>query len=318
MKIKKVLAPILLSAVLILQSGCAIFHSDGKNSRQEETARTRVENVETLIDKNVTATLDELANISYGVDYALSKEQQPSNPVQVARDLNTRAMALSGAPSLEEVKSMKTMIDDLTSQLKSERAKGQKLLEEKDLQITTLQTQTELLQEAKDAEIDKYMKLAQETAARADEIQSQLDKMNDFFGLGAVFYGLKRFFTRIAWLLGIGSILYIVLRFASMSNPFASAIFSLFDQIMSWFVHLIKVLAPRALEVAGQTATSVANSYKNAMSKMVKNIKVLKERQEAAGLENKKYTLDELLVEFSKSMNDDEKKMVDEIKRNVS
>jgi hypothetical protein len=100
-----------------------------------------------------------------------------------------------------------------------------------------------------------------------------------------------------------------------MSNPIAASIFSIFDQIMSWFVNLIRVLAPKALAVAGQTATAVADKYKQVMFKMIDNIEALQQMQKRDPTH--KFTIDELLSELSKSMNDEEKKMIDKVKRDI-
>jgi len=307
---------LLLVAIMYYTTGCAIFGGGkNKNANREESARAKVENVETLIGANLKDKINEIANLNYGVDYALSKEAVPSKNIQVAKDLNSRSMSLSGAPTVEEMKKMQQMIDDLTSQLADEKERGTKALENKDAEISAIQLESKMLVEAKDAEIRKYMKIAADTAARADAIQTQLDKMNSFFGLGAIWYGFKRLITRMAWILGIGSILYLVLRFASMSNPLAASIFSIFDTMMSWVINVIKVLAPKALEVAGNTATTVANKYRDTMVKMVDNIEALKQIQKKDP--TKKFTIDELLTELSKSMDKDEKDMVSKIKSDI-
>lgn len=310
---KHIIALVLLAGLL---TGCATTQKIfGKKSTAESKAKAKVESVESQIGSNLKDKLDQVANLTYGIGYALSKEEAPSKAVEVAKDLTSRATSLTGAPTLEEMKKMKAMIDDLTSQLATERERGAKALEAKDTEIYEVQLQSKLLVEAKDKEIQKYMRLAQETAMKADAIQAKLDDMNSFFGLGAIWYGLKKLVVSLAWFLGIGSILYLVLRFASMSNPIAASIFSIFDTIMSWVVNCIKVLAPKALEVAGHTATVVANKYRDAMTKMIDNIEALKEIQKRDP--TKKFTIDELLTELSKAMNTDEKAMVEKIKRDI-
>jgi chromosome segregation ATPase len=187
MKPKTLFISILLAGLLIL-TGCAtFFKSNGKNTKAEEKARTGVENVETKIVENAKDKMEEVAKLSYGVDYALNKEENPSKNVEAAKDLNTRVQSLTGAPTLEEVKNMRQLIDDLTSNLNSERERGQKSLEDKDLEIKRIQSNSALLVEAKDAEIRKYMKIAEDTAGKADIIQGKLNKMDSFFGLGEVF-----------------------------------------------------------------------------------------------------------------------------------
>lgn len=312
---KRTVIEILLIGFLLLSSGCSIFSPKGRIAAKEVNARSKVENVESMIQSNVKEKLDQVGNISYGIQYALDKEKEPSQNVKVAKDLSARALSLTGSPTVEEINKMRKMIDDLTSQLKDEKDRGEKALADKDDEIYQIQLQSKALKEAKDEEIRKYMKIAQDTAARADAIQSELDKMDRFFGLGAVFYGLKRFVLRMAWILGIGSLLYLILRLASASNPIAASIFAIFDQAMSWFVHIIKLLAPKAVEIAGHTATAITDSYKKAMFKVVDCIEALKAQQQNDP--NKKFTLNELLTEISKSLNDDEKKMIDKIKRDI-
>lgn len=292
--------------------GCTTI---GKKSAKETSARSKIENVDSLITSNLRNKFDQLANIHYGVDYALSKEDNPSKNVEVAKNLNHRAISLSGAPSIDDVKRTQKMVDDLVSELRTERQRGLKALEMKDGEIYTLQVQSQALVVAREAEIKKYMKMAADIAARADLIQDELDKMNRYLGLGAVFYGLKKFTISVAWILGIGSILYLVLRFASMSNPLAASIFSIVDIIMSWFVNMIRIIAPKSLEVAGQTASTIANKYRNTMVKMIDGIQYLKEKQKEGP--EKKYTLDELLTEFSKLMNDEEKFMIEKVKKDI-
>ncbi len=314
--VKQVIFGFIVAAMLIILSGCATTEKIfGKKASAEADAKASVVNVETLLGANLKEKLEQVANISYGVGYALGKEANPSQAVEIAKELNSRAASLTGAPTLEEMKKMKQMIDDLTSELATERERGSKALEDKDSEIYGLQLKSKLLVEAKDKEIQKYMKLSQDTALKADAMQSKLDDMNSFFGFGAIWYGLKKFVISMSWIIGIGSIIYLVLRFASMSNPLAASIFSIFDTIMSWCVNMIKVLAPKALEVAGQTATRVANGYRDAMTKMIDNIEALKEMQKRDP--SKKFTIDEFLDELSKSLDTTEKAMVDKIKRDI-
>ena len=317
MYIKNTILVCSLLVSFIFLSGCVVPRQKGQLSANEALSRTRIENVETLIGSNIKDKLDQVAAISYGVDYALNKEVEPSENVLAAKDINTRAMSLTGIPSVEEMKNMRQMIDNLTSQLMSEREKGVISLRQKDTQIYALQLESRVLVATKDAEIRRYMKMAQDVASRADAIQYELDKMDSFMGLGAIWYGAKRLVTRLAWIMGIGSILFIVLRIASLSNPIAASIFSIFNIIGSWFINILKMVFPKALELAGGTATSVFNAYRTTMFKIVDGIQTLKERQKVLGDKDKKFTLDELFIELEKMMGDDDKKRVDEIKRNL-
>jgi len=117
--------------------------------------------------------------------------------------------------------------------------------------------------------------------------------------------------------LGIGSILFLILRFASLSNPIAASVFSVFEMILSWGINFIKIIAPKALNFAGATSTLIFEKYKGTMKKLVDGIETLQERQKSLGEINKKYTLDELMVEFSKLLNDEEKALISKTKQEI-
>lgn len=289
-----------------------MFSSKGKAAKAEERGRERIANVDNRLNANLADKMDAIASLAYGTDYALSKVNEPSREVEVARDINKRVASIAGSPTLDQMKDMQDTIDKLTSQLATERTEGKEKLSEKDQVISNLQNEAKALAVAKESEIRKYMQVAKAAAAAADAYKVELDKMNRWFGLGAVFYGLKKFIISSMWILGIGGILFVVLRIAASGNPVCAAIFGIFEQIAAWFINAVKVVFPKALQFAGHTANTVLNVYKSTLTKIVDNIQVVKDRATASG---KTPSLDEVLDEVAKSMNDDEKQIVEEIKK---
>jgi hypothetical protein len=312
MATKKLLIPIVAALSLLVLTSCAVFTSKGKAAKAEEAGRARIANVDARLATNLADKMDAIAGLAYGTDYALSKVNEPPREVQVARDMNQRVVSLAGSPTVEKMKEMQETIDKLTSMLATERDEGKLRLSEKDAQISALQDETKALNAAKDSEVRKYMLAAQEAAASADAYKVELDKMNKWFGLGAVFYGLKKFLISSMWVLGIGGILFIILRIVSFSNPAAASIFSLFSTVASWFVRGIEFLIPKAVETAGHVSSAIFNGYKSTLWKIVDGVQIVKERAKASG---KEPSINEMLDEVAKSMNDEEKKIVDEIKK---
>lgn len=309
---KKVIYPLIAILGIILLTSCAVLTNKGKAAKAEEAGRARIANVDAAINSNLADKMDAIAGLAYGTDYALSKVNDAPREVQVARDMNQRVVSLAGSPTVDKMKEMQETIDKLTSMLAIERDEGKVKLSEKDAEISALQSQTKVLTAAKDAEVRKYMTAAQEAAAAADAYKTELDKMNSWLGLGAVWYGLKRFIVSSMWILGIGGILFIILRLVSYSNPVAASIFSLFSTIASWFIRGIEFLVPKAVETAGHVSGAIFNSYKSTLWKIVDGVQIVKERAKASG---KQPSIDEMLDEVAKSMNDEEKKVVDEIKK---
>lgn len=303
---------LVIFSILYLSTGCALFNPSGAASRNEAKNRNKIVNLDSQISSNAFQKLDNIAGLAYGVNYSLNKVNDPPREMTVALDLNQRIMSLSGSPSIEAMKDMQLTIDKLTSDLEKERNVGKKMLNEKDKEISANQNQTKTLMAEKDTLIAHYMKDAKEAAANADAYKVELDKMDEWFGLGAVWYGVKKFVTSSLWVIGIGSLLFFILRIASMSNPIAASIFSIFNMIGSWIINVIKVIVPKAVDIAGHVTTDAFNAYKSTLTKIVDAIQSAKTTAIAAG---KEPNLEDVLDQVAKSMNEDEKAIVTEIKK---
>jgi hypothetical protein len=308
---RKLFLPLIVGLILLTSTSCTIFTSKGKVAIAEEKSRTRIVNVEGQIVANTTEKLNEIAGLAYGTDYALSKVNNPPREVSVARDINQRVTSLAGSPTIERMKEMQETIDKLVSILATERNEGKIKLDGKDAQISAIQLESKLLVETKESEIRKYMLTAQEAAANADAYKTELNKMDSWMGLGAVWYGIKKFIISSMWILGIGSLLFFVLRIASVSNPVCGAIFSIFEQMVAWIIRSISYIFPKALTFAGHVSSSLYSSSQLLLQKIIDNIQNLKQIEQKMGHE---ITLKELFVELDKSMDVAEKKAIAEIK----
>jgi hypothetical protein len=305
------LLPILLTVLLLLTS-CASDGVSGKKSRAEEQSRQRITQVDKSLGTNVAAKIDMIAELAYGTDFVLGKVNEPPKEVTVARDINKRIVSLSGSPNIERMKEMEKMIEDLTSTLATTRVEGMAALNHKDTEIVALQDETRILLGAKEGEIGKYMARAQEAAMAADTFKAELKDYQGWLGLKAVFKGLWQFAKSSMWILLIGSVLFLLLRFAAGANPIAAAVFGVFNMIGSWFVSIIKVVVPKSVEMAGHTSATVFNAYKSTMVKLVDGIEATRDRAKARG---DTPNLNDVLDEVSKSMNSDEKEIIQEIKK---
>jgi len=309
---KKFILPFLLGMFILAASSCTIFTNKGAAAKAEEKSRAKIVNVEAQTKFNSAEKLENIAGLAYGTDYALSKVNDPPREVTVARDINQRVVSLAGSPTVEKMKEMQDTIDKLTSQLSAERKEGKMLLDSKDVIISSLQNETKALAAAREMVVNKYIAEVQQIAATADGLKAELQEYQGWFGLKAVFKGLWQFIKSSMWILGIGSILFLILRMVAMSNPIAASIFSIFNIAGSWMVNIIKLIFPKALEMAGHTANSVFDAYKSTMWKLVDGIQTIKDRSVAAG---KTPNLNEVLDEVSKTMNSDEKAIIGEIKK---
>jgi hypothetical protein len=306
---------LILLVLLISTTSCenlkGVF---GKNSAKENKQASKVEKIQNAQVKNDRDKMESVAILASGTDYALDKVINKEPPVVVAQDINNRVISLAGKPNLKAEKEMWEMIDNLTSQNAKLRLQGISALENKDKEIALLQAETKSLSEARDFEISKYMKLAEATARNADTTKAELDKMNSWFGLGAVFYGLKKFFLNSLYIIIGLIVVFTILRFASMSNPIAASIFGIIEHIGSWLINIISLLLPKSLDKAGQISKIAYNDLSNVLSKIVDNIQNIKQIEAKTG---QPITLKELLVELDKSMDQSQKSIIDKIKKEL-
>lgn len=286
----------------------------GKSSSEETKQSDKIDNVQKAQKRNADAKMDNVAVLASGTGYALDKVENGELAVDIAKDINKRVESLAGKPDLDAEKEMWKLIDNLTSSNATLRAQGIKGLEKKDKEIKLVQEETRALLSAKDLEINKYMKLSKDNALLADTRKAELSEYQGFWGLSAVGKGLWQFISTITWWLIGGSILFIILRFASMSSPIAASIFSIVERIASWGINLITTLAPKALEKAGAISKTAYDNMSLVLRKIVDNIQNIKQLESKTG---QPITLKELLNELDKSMDMKDKEIVTKIKKDL-
>lgn len=285
----------------------------GPAFRAQVSANERVENIGKSEAKNSEARLDHIGAWSEGTKYALDKVPEPSKEVTVAKDINERVQTLANKPDFNEVREVKNIIDGLLSQMTSQQEMAQALLHDKDTEIYKLTLEVKALEVAKESEISKALKTAASSAAKADQYKETLSDMDSFFGLGAIFYGVKKLITRSIWVIVIFLVVFLVLRLAASANPVCAAIFSIFEQVIAWFINALKMIAPKAAQYSGMVTNKVFDGYKLTLTKIIDAIQLLKEKETPV----KKATIDELTAELAKSMDVADKERVEGVKKDL-
>lgn len=310
---KTLISIILVVFLCIGMAGCGIF-SHGQNGNTIGKAQAKVELIQDNINRNNVSNVKEIGVLSDGVNYALSKDTNNSVPVSVAKTLNFRIGSLSDSPNIDELNNMHTIVDELTSSLTVEKNKGLLKLAQKDKEILYIQTERDSLKKDLEVKQQKLSDVAQQIANTADVNKEKLDGMNSWFGLGAVFYGIKRFITSSVLILSIGAILFFVLKIFAASNPIVGGIFGVFESIGAMVLSGIKSILPKSFAIAKFTPTVEHNLYKDTLTNIIDNIQLLKEKSKDSP---KQYSLDEAMDVFSKSLDQDEKDLIESIKNKI-
>ena len=327
MKIGSVLIKTIgMCALVLTLTGCSTILKKnegvtGKQVKAEIKAANRIDAVNEAIVLNDRQKLQTIGVFATGTEYALSKVEDPPKEVEVARELNARVMTLSETPALNQLKDVHSMVDNLISVLQKQKASGLSELATRDSNIYTIQLQRRALEQAKEQEIKKYMDVAQAAASKADQYEATLGTMDSWWGMGAIFYGVKRLITRAFIFISIFAFIYLVLRIASTMHPAAAAAFQIFDLIASIFINIIKGLAPGAAKIAKLVPENTFKLYKQTLGHVVDNIELLKledKKAFASGQLVKKYTIEEILSMFGGSMDQVNKDIIKDVKVDVN
>lgn len=294
---------------VIFLTGCKLTNSEKVQKTKDNLGETR-----TFLAKNTEDKLSKISTYAAGTDYSLKSITNPPTQVTTALELNDRVISIAGNPNLDELNKIKQMINLLNSEVDTERAKGDKQLKVKDQEIIDLQVQRKEIENAYETQIKGLEAQATEVAKKADKLQGVVNEVNSYFGLGGVFYGVKRFISSAVIFILIFLILFIALRFFASMNPIAGAIFSVVEHFVSYMISLLKGIAPRAMEFSKHIETETFDKYEITLDGIIHTLYQLKNLQEKSG---NKLTLDDVFNQLDKDLNTTEKRLIDELKADI-
>jgi len=243
MKNIKVICGIVLLAILV---GCAgkegIFGKSAAKIDKQSAVIQVIEDKQTVVTEK---KIDQISELSFGTGYALNKATNTEPAIVIAKDLNQRIETIAGLPDIQKQKAMMEMVENLLSN----NIAGKIQLEQKDKDIQALQSEEALLVKSKQKEVDKLTELAKTTALQSDTKTQQLGEYKKWFGLGAIFLGVKQLLVTSIWFIVGFCIVFLILRALAASNPIAGVIFGIFESIVASIIHCLHVLVPKGVEV---------------------------------------------------------------------
>ena len=305
--------PTLMGCSSLLNSNEGVL---GKSSKTTATAAADIRAINTKIAETDQDRLTHIGAWSKGVEYSLDKSTNRDEPaISTAKTINTRVEELANKPEMAELKQVYKIIDSFLTNA----VEGQKLLDKKDKEIVKLQNNiTELNQEKQDA-IKVYTQIAEANAAKADQYKSTLQQLDGNWGINAIWYGIKKFISRIAITLGILAVLFIVLRIAAASNPIAASVFSIFEMVASWLINTIKSVFPKSIDFSKLVPHTTFDGYKTTLHKVVDAIESVKSKEATLKKADatKCISMDDLSNEIAKSFDAADSARVDEAKKDL-
>lgn len=296
-------------------AGCGTIIPDNKNDNQKamQGKADAVVVAKNKIADNSDKKMSEIATMAQGVDYSLSKvpATNVTHEVTTAKEINQRVISIAGSPKVDELAKIKSMVDLLNSEIAKERERGTKLLQQKDAEILSVQKKSDDLDVNLNKKIGELATTAKKQAEAADDNKVIIDNVNKYFGLGAVFYGIKRFVTSCIVGILIFGVIFLVLRLLAATNPIAAEVFSVFNIVGAIVVNIIKGVAPKSLNFSGFSPSVELEKYKTTLLKLIDNIEEIR----TMAKDDKSITIDDLLQHFDKELDQSDKDLINELKK---
>lgn len=290
--------------ILIIGTSCI----STSNTKKIQDRKDTIANLRESYNKNSEDKLVEIASLSAGTDYALSKVTSPTVEVETAIDLNERIINIAGNPDINEVEKMKELVDLLTSSIESNRRIGESKLKQRDSTILQLQLELNEIDSKYSEQIELLKKEATIVALKADKFQETVDEVNSYMGLGGIFYGLKKFISNGILIILIFVAIFIILKFAANSNPIAAAVFSIFEYIGGYLIAAIKGIVPNS----AKCVNLVESKYKTALTRVVNAVETVKTKNPTLDI-----PLSEILSSFSSHLNIEDKNVIAQLKQDL-
>lgn len=304
-----------LVGILAIVTSCGTVRDlvGSSHSSEDKLDKKKIE-LQTKKDelaKNNEVKLKQIGTLSTGVDHALNTETNKSKRIDVAIELNDRVSSLANNPDVKDVTRIKKIVEDLVSDVEKERKTGAEALSKLDRELQYVQSERDLIKTAYEKKSAEFAAISEKIAEDNDKNEAIVGEMDKWFGLGAVWYGAKKFLVSAVWILSIGTILFLVLRVLSQTNPIAAAVFGLFEMAGSAVLQLVKVVIPNSFGHAKFVDKGTSEKYRGTLDKIIDTLQILKEQNKLASEENR-INLDAVFAELDKKLDDAEKRVVTE------
>ncbi|MFZ5807074.1 MAG: hypothetical protein ACOY3I_07705 [Verrucomicrobiota bacterium] len=263
---------VLLPLIGWLWLGCA-------QSPQEKILRaeTKVAQTEEKIQSVDAQRQQEAAGMVYATDLALD-HAEASKPVELAQAFNDRAQTLLGAPELMDAAQLRQLVNDLLSEMKQERQRGEDALKKLDKELAALASEKNRLHQTLVLTQKKLETVHQENILMAEkEHRRQSQWWNPFYDLSL---SLKKFLVWGILILGLVLLLPILSAVFPVMLPVVSAIGVFLGKAIGWLIRIV----PGAISGAGVVGKKIFETVNSTKQRI---IEAIEQWQQTQKLQNK-------------------------------
>jgi hypothetical protein len=262
-KLLKITGLLLISGLLLGTSGCALFRNP---TGSWDKATAKVEATQHKVEANERAIADQGKNYVYATKLALQADPSTNKYHKIETQLNDKAVATLGAPSMSEIVELEAMVSNLLSENQKLMEKGQKQLADQDEQVAILQAQNIALQ---------------------DKLGAAEKKLVDVGTVNAGYASKWTSLVKIFWWIVYGVIAVFVIKILSaVLPPPYNSIVSIVSVPIGLVIKGIQGMIPEAKQAAGVVAKQTYDTTKLTLSHIIEAIEdmKMKEPEKAAAL----------------------------------
>jgi hypothetical protein len=254
---QKCLKFFLCTFLVVILTGCI-----GNPLKKFNSATEKVVAVQEKKEKVEDKVAEKAIPYTFGAQYSLGKEENPSQPVTVAKNLLDSSLTITGPPSFKDSLEFKQIVDGLlaTNQVIVKAAETK--LVAKNQEVIGLQGQISVLEQKLGIAEKVKEKIAQENSSMANK-----------------WAFLKKIFWWSVWIAGF----FILSQILStvLPAPYGS-VFGVLSFLGGLIIKGISSIIPKAKEFGGVVSSQAYNLSEKTLKELVKSIQEIRRDEELA------------------------------------
>ena len=222
-------------------------------------AVAKVDKAQSALIVNERDRMEVAKSFTFGADYSLTLDPDPSVYSTTAQNLTSRSLLASGIPAAEEALRLRKIVDGLVSTNDLLKINAQKALETKDQELIGLQNENTKLETTLKKAEENFKAVAAENAQLAQFLAK-----------------LKRIWAWIKWTF----LTMVVLRIAAVFLPPPyNFIGTIFDTIFGGLFKLGSKVLPKAKEAAGVVGQEVYHESNETLKQLVSALQEVRKKE---------------------------------------
>ncbi|MEK6883571.1 MAG: hypothetical protein AABY22_28340 [Nanoarchaeota archaeon] len=243
-----------LFVITLLLTGCL----GGRPIWRQNKSEKALENAKYQLENNRQKLSDKSIGFTYGADWSLALDPEPSRYSIAAKDLTERSLLASGYPDIKTAFDFQRIAHGLVSSNYFSQKEAKVLLDRKDEEVVKLQAKAQYLETKVGEAEDKAKKVAEDNSVLASKYVKWV-----------------RLFWGLVWIAGIGFILSMVAKL--LPPPYNYAL-GIFPMLIGGIFKIFHGLFPETKRFAAVVSKETNDIAEKTLSDIIKSVQIARKQ----------------------------------------